>query len=108
MNSLCIILAAESSGKLRPSCNKNLFFGGSLLNTVFFLFSSKFSKIFNALSDSKRFKILTIDSVDKSINISDWIDCWVPKNTKYSRIYKTELPKIFKNIEHLAKTKIIN
>ena len=41
-------------------------------------------------------------------NISDWIDCWVPKNTKYSRIYKTDLPKIFKNIEHLAKTKIIN
>ena len=41
-------------------------------------------------------------------NDIDWVDCWVPKNTKYSRIYKTDLPKIFKNIEHLAKNKIIN
>ena len=34
MNSLCIILAAESSGKLNPSSNKNLSFGGSLSNTT--------------------------------------------------------------------------
>jgi len=45
--------------------------GGSLSNTIFFFFSSKFSKIFNALSDSKRFKIFTIDSVDRIINIQN-------------------------------------
>ena len=43
-------------------------------NTVFFFFSSKFSKIFNALSDSKRFNIFAIDSIDKIINISACID----------------------------------
>ena len=40
----------------------------------FSFFSSKFSKIFNALSDSKRFKIFAIDSIDKSIKISVCID----------------------------------
>ena len=47
-----------------------------------------------------------VDIINK--HVSDWADCWVPKNTKYSRIYKTDLPKIFKNIEHLAKNKVIN
>ena len=74
VNSLCIILAAESFGEPSPSWSKNLFFGGSLSNTVFFFFSSKFSKIFNALSDSKRFNIFAIDSIDKIINISACID----------------------------------
>ena len=33
--------------------------------------SSRFSIIFSALSDSKRFKILAIDSVESSIKTSD-------------------------------------
>ena len=70
VNSLCIILAAESSGKLNPSCNKNLSFGGNLSKTFVFFFSSKFSIILRALSDSSLFKIFAIDSVDKSIKIS--------------------------------------
>ena len=47
-----------------------------------------------------------IDIINK--NVIDWVDCWIPKNTKYSRIYKTDLPTIFKNIEHLTKNKITN
>ena len=41
--------------------------GESLSKTLFFFFSSKFSNIFSALSDSKRFKILAIDSIDRRI-----------------------------------------
>ena len=47
---------------------------GSLSKTIFFFFSSKFSKILSALSDSNLFKILTIDSIVKIIKISVWID----------------------------------
>ena len=47
-----------------------------------------------------------VDIINK--NVIDWVDCWIPKNTKYSRIYKTDLPTIFKNIEHLTKNKITN
>ena len=41
-------------------------------------------------------------------NEIDWRNCWIPKNIKYSRIYKTDLFAIFKNIEYLAKNKIDN
>ena len=41
---------------------------------MFFFSSSKFSIILSALSDSNLFKIFTIDSVDKRIKISVWID----------------------------------
>ena len=47
-----------------------------------------------------------VDIIHK--NEIDWRNCWIPKNIKYSRIYKTDLPKIFSNIEHLAKNKIAN
>ena len=47
-----------------------------------------------------------VDIINK--NVIDWVDCWVPKNTTYSRIYKTDLYTIFKNIEHIIKNKIIN
>jgi len=41
-------------------------------------------------------------------NEIDWRNCWIPKNIKYSRIYKTDLFTIFKNIEYIAKNKIAN
>ena len=47
-----------------------------------------------------------VDIVNK--NVIGWIDCWIPKNTKYSRIYKTDLLTIFNNIEHITKNKITN
>ena len=55
-------------------------------NTVFFFFSSKFSRIFNALSDSKRLSIFAIDSMDKSINISVWIDSFNSIKISESRL----------------------
>ena len=47
-----------------------------------------------------------VDIINK--NDIDWVDCWVPKNTKYSRIYITDLLTIFNNIEHITKNKITN
>ncbi len=55
-------------------------------NTVFFFFSSKFSKIFNALSDSKRLRMFTIDSVDKRIKISVCIDSFNSMNISGSKL----------------------
>merc|ERR1711965_1023133 len=66
VNSLCIILAAESSGKLSPSSNKNLSFGGNLSKTLTLVSFSKFSKILMALSDSSLFIILITDSIDNN------------------------------------------
>ena len=42
-----------------------------------------------------------VDIINK--NATDWRDTWVPKNTKYSRIYKTDLLSIFNKIGYLAK-----
>ena len=42
-----------------------------------------------------------VDIIDKEV--IDWVDCWVPKNTTYSRIYKTDLFTIFRNIEYITK-----
>ena len=47
-----------------------------------------------------------VDIIEKEV--IDWVDCWVPKNTKYSRVYKTDLYTIFKNIEDITKNKITN
>ena len=44
-----------------------------------------------------------VDIINK--NATDWRDTWVPKNTKYSRIYKTDLFTIFRNIEYIAKNR---
>ena len=55
------VYTAGTSSKNIDLLNKNLSFGGSFSNTVFFFFSSKFSIIFKALSDYKRFNIFTID-----------------------------------------------
>ena len=45
-----------------------------------------------------------VDIIDK--NVTDWVDCWIPKNTQYSRLYKTDLFTIFKDIGDLTKRKI--
>ena len=46
---------------------------------------------------------ITGSNKTKCIDIVDefqktWVDCWVPKNTKYERIYKSELPLPFRSI----------
>ena len=71
--------------------NKNLSLGGNLSKTTFFFFSSKFSIIFNALSDSKRFKILAIDSVDRRIKTSVWIDSFNSMKISGSRLNPSNL-----------------
>ena len=59
--------------------------------TIPFFFSSRFSKIFSALSDSSRFNILTTESTDKSINI-----------TQIAKTKQSELPE---NIDASLDTK---
>ena len=45
--------------------------GGNLSRTIFFFLSSKFSKIFKALSDSSLFKIFAIDSVESGVRVAE-------------------------------------
>ena len=59
------------SGKLKLSNNINLSFGGNELKILFLSFSSIFSNILIASSDSKFLRMNIIEAVDSNFIISD-------------------------------------
>ena len=75
-----IVCILESLELLKTFEEDTVPIGLKLLSTI------KFSKIFKALSDSNRLSIFAIDSVDKSMKISDCIDSLSSINISGSKL----------------------